>query len=272
MTEDFHILRLGYHDRANLLPLLYPLKAGWVGPESPWKLEIVNDTPAALLASLLTGGLDAAFVTAAGAQLHGSKIMPLGGWGLAASGAVETARLLAPQRIDLIEGSDVAILPEADGSPSEHILRTILAPYYGITLNLHKPGDPEYNEAGARLLYGDNAAKEAAANPAGWVAEDMGLAWWVLTGRPMVWELLCAPRNLQAPKPGASEAIQSLMRLSQRTATEQSSTILQEATTLLTLDQKRIKELFARQRYTIGPEEQNGLAHFLDMAARAKAI
>src|SRR3954470_6514685 len=134
MSQDIHIpsarsgqiLRLGYHDRANLLPLLYPFKAGWIGPESPWHLQIVNNTPAALLASLLTGDLDAAFVTPAAAQLHGGKIAPLGGWGLAGTGTSETALLLAPQRLDLIEGRDVAISPEAAGSTAEHMFRTIL--------------------------------------------------------------------------------------------------------------------------------------------------
>jgi len=272
MAQDIHILRLGYHDRANMLPLLYPLKAGWVAPESPWRLEIVDGPPAALLASILAGNLDAAFVTPAAAQLHGRELAPLGGWGLAGTGASETALLLAPQRLDLIEGSDVAISPEAAGSTAEHMLRTILTPYYDITLQLRRPGEPEYNEKGARLMYGDNATQQAASNPKDWVAEDIGLAWWVLTGLPAVWELLCSRRDLQTSKPGAPEALQSLVRLSQRSATEQNATVLQEAFSRLKLDQKRIKDLFARQRYTLGQDEQKGLALFLDMAARAKAM
>ncbi|MEO8287392.1 MAG: MqnA/MqnD/SBP family protein [Chloroflexota bacterium] len=272
MTEDIHILRFGYHNRANLMPLLYPLEAGWVAPESPWKLEIVNDTPSNLQDALLDGRLDVAFVTPAAAQLHGSKIAPLGGWGLAAAGAAETALFLAPQRIDLIDGSDAAILPEAVSSSAEHILRTILSPYYDIKLNLHAPHDEGYDPKGARLLYSDNAARQAAANPKGWVADDMGVAWYVLTGLPMVWELLCAHRDLQTRKPGAPEAIQALMRLSQRSAREQQSTVLQEASSRLNLPQARVKELFARQSYTLATEEQKGLAHFLDMAARAKTI
>jgi predicted solute-binding protein len=272
MTEDIHILRLGYHDRANLLPLLYPLKAGWVAPESPWKLEITNDPPALLLKSLLDGRVDAAFVTPADAQRYGSSIAPLGGWGLASEGAAGTALLLSPKRLDLIDGGDVSISPEAAGSTAEQLLRTILTPYYGISLNLHKRDEPGYSESGARLLYGDDAAQQAAANLVGWVAEDMGLAWWVLTGLPAVWEILCVPRDLQERKPGAPDVLQSLIRLSQRSASEQNSTILQEAATRLKLDQERVKELFAHQRYTLGQPEQAGLARFLDMASRAKAI
>jgi chorismate dehydratase len=283
MTEDFHIpstsscsaiqgqtLRLGYHNRANLLPLLYPLKAGWVAPASPWKLEIVNDAPAGLLDALLNGLLDAAFVTPIGAQIHGDRITPLGGWGLAAEGASGTALLLSPQRIDLIDGGDVSILPEAADSTAEQILRAILTPYYGIAVNLRKPGEPEYSEKGARLIYSDNGARQAASSPQGWVAEDVGLAWWVLTGLPMVWELLCVPRDLRARKPGASEALQTLMALSQRSASEQNATIVQEAASRLNIEQKRVKELFSRQHYTLGPKEQNGLAHFLDMVGRRR--
>lgn len=272
MSEDLHILRLGYHDRANLLPLLYPLKVGWVGPESPWKLEVVNDTPGAVLEGLLAGRLEAGFVTASAAQLYGRKIAPLGGWGLAAEGTSETALLLAPNRIDLIDGGDVAVMPEAHGSAAEHLLRTLLAPYYGVTLNLRAQDDAEYDPKGARLMYSDLAAREAQSNPKGWVAEDLGLAWWVFTGLPMVWELLCVRRDLEANKPGAPEVLQGLMRLSQRTAAEQQASIVEEAITRLGLNKVRIEELFARQSYTLGQQEQKGLARFLDMAARARAL
>jgi len=94
--------------------------------------------------------------------------------------------------------------------------------------------------------------RQVGASPPGWVAEDLGLAWWVLTGLPMVWELLCVSRDLQARKPGAPETLQTLVRLSQRSATEQSATILQEASSRLKIDQKRIKDLFARQLFLRG--------------------
>jgi predicted solute-binding protein len=121
-------------------------------------------------------------------------------------------------------------------------------------------------------MYGDDASRQAITNPKGWVAEDMGLAWWVLTGLPAVWEMLCARRDLQTNKPGATEALQAAVRLSQRSAGEQSATVVDEAASRLKLDRKRVKELFARQQYTLGQEEQKGLARFLDMASRARVI
>lgn len=270
---DLHILRLGYYDRANLLPLLYPIKAGWVAPESPWKLEVVNDTPAALLDDLLAGEIDAAFVTPAGVVRSKGALAPLGGWGLAGEGITATVLLLAPQRIDLIDGGDVAVTPSATGTTAEYLLRSLLKPYYDVTLNLHAVEDPAYDSKGARLMYGDEAAREAAKQPSEeWVAEDMGVAWYVQSGLPMVWEMLAAARDLEGRKPGAGEALQSALKRSQRSAQEQQATILEEAVERLGVDKVRVKELFARQRYTLGPQEQKGLGSFLDFATRAGVL
>jgi chorismate dehydratase len=268
-ANDLHILRLGYHDRANLMPLLYPLKAGWVGAESPWKLEVVNMTPTALVSALLDGELDAAFIAPFALTQRGDRLASLGGWGLASEGASETTLLLAPQRLDLMDEGHLALSEEAQASTAAHLLRVLLKPYYDITLSLHAPGDSAYDLKGARLLYSDDAPRQAKAMPEGWVAEDMGVAGYVMSGLPTVWEMLVAPRDLEARKPGASEAIQATLKASQRAAQEQQATILEEATQRLGLDQPRVKELFARQRYTLGEKEQKGLAHFFTLASKA---
>ena len=271
--SDRYTLRLGYHHRANFAPLLYPLEAGWVGLESPWRLLAVDRTHIALTESLLAGDLDAAFIPAAGAQKWGGKLAPLGGWGLACAGASETALLLAPRRIDLIDGEYAAIAPPDEGSAADHLLRTLVTPYYGITLNIVTRAEEGYDNSVARLSFGDEATRAGeSAKARGEVAEDVSLAWWILTGLPMVWEVLCARRDLEARKPGATAALQAGIRLSQRTATEQASSVLDAAATALNLKLARLKELFARQTYTLGLNEQKGLATFLDMAGRAKAI
>ncbi|MDQ5824304.1 MAG: hypothetical protein M3441_08845 [Chloroflexota bacterium] len=270
---DFHNLRLGYYDRANLLPLLYPLKAGWVAPDSPWKLEVVHDTPASLLGSLLRGEIDAAFVPPAGVVQNSGTIAPLGGWGLASEGITATVLLIAPQRLDLLDGGDLAVTPPAAGSSADYLVRTLLKPYYDITLNLRLEGDPAYDTKAARLVYGDEAAKQAAKRPtAEWVAEDMGVAWYVQSGLPMVWEMLATLRDLEQRKPGAGQALQEALRRSQRSAQEQQATILGEAVARLGMKQDAVKQLLARQRYSMGPQEQKGLANFLDLATRAGVL
>lgn len=270
---DFHNLRLGYYDRANLLPLLYPLKAGWIAPESPWRLEVVNDTPAALLEALQDGRVDAALVPPAGVVRSGGKLAPLGGWGLASEGMTATVVLMAPQRLDLMDEADLAVTPSAAGSTAEYLVRALLKPYYDITLNLHAEGDPAYNLKGARLLYGDDAARQAAKKPGPeWVAEDMGMAAYVQLGLPMVWEMLATGRDLEARKPGAGEVLTALLKRSQRSAQEQQATILEEAGGRLGMPREQAKELLARQRFTLGQQEQKGLGSFLDLATRSGVL
>lgn len=266
-------LRLGYHNRANFAPLLYPLEVGWVGPEWPWKLQTVHGVQTELTAALVEGDLDAAFIAPADAQKWGRKLAPLGGWGLACAGAAETAILLSPRRIDLIEGENVAISPLEEGTTADQLLRTLLTPYYGVTLKLCTHGDEGYDRATARLMFGNEGIREAElARAKDAVAEDLGLAWWILNGLPMVWDMLCYRRDLEERKPGATAAFQSTLRQSQRSATEQASSVLDATSQLLSLPPNRVKELFARQTYSLGPNEQKGLALFLDMAGRAKAI
>jgi chorismate dehydratase len=269
-SSDIYIVKLGYHDRANLLPLLYPLQAGWTAPASPWKLEVVNAILSELVQRLLQGELDAAFVPPAAVQQHGRDFSPLEGWGLASEGATETALLLAPRRLDMMDGADVALTPEAQGSTAEHLLRMLLKPYYDINLSLRSPGVAGYNPRGARLMYSDDAAKQAQKRGKDWVAEDLGVAAFVWSGLPVVWEMLAVRRDLEEHKPDATDVLQTLIRQSQRTAQEQLASVLGEASKRLGLEQGRVKELFGRQTYILGQDEQKGLARFLDAAARMR--
>jgi len=264
-----HTLRLGYFGRAALMPLLYPLEAGWIGPGSPWTLEIIIDTPARVVDDLLEGRLDAGFVSPVALAQHGQKLAALGGWGIASEGISGAALLLAPQRLDLMDKGEVALHPEAQGSTAEYLLRLLLKPYYDIELSLKNMGAEGRNLKGARLLYGDRATTEAEKRPAEWVAEDVGLAMWLLTGMPVVWEVLAAPRDLEGRKPGAGDTIRQVVASSQRAAQEQKTAVLDEAAGRLGTGRDKVKEMFGRHTYTLGAKEQKGLAQFLDMASRA---
>src|SRR4051812_31079883 len=212
--NDLHILRLGYQDRANYVPLLYPVKAGWVAAPSPWRVEVRNEAPQGLVDAMLAGELDAAFLPPGAVARYAARFSALGGWGLATEGRMDTALLLAPQRIDLIDGADVSITASAVGSTAEHLLRVLVTPYYGIEMKIRLPGEEGYNPKGARLMYGDEAARDAGKRAQEWVAEDLGVAWFVLTGLPTVWEMLVVQRDLEARKPGAGEQLQALLRQS----------------------------------------------------------
>ena len=267
-NRDQYNLRLGYPDRADLVPIMHGLHAGWVGPESPWKLEAVSASASGLERGLTDGTLDAAFVPPLVLSQGGARLQALGGWGVACEGPSDLALLLSPQRLDLMDGSDLSLHPEAAASTAEHLLRLLLKPYYDIALNLLAPGDPGYEAKGMRLMFGDGAAREAQARPEGWFAEDMGVAWYVLTGLPTVWEILASPRDLEARKPGARAAIEDALQKSRQAAREQQSTLLDVVAQRLGWKHDRAKDFLARRRYTLGEPEQKGLARFFTLAGR----
>jgi predicted solute-binding protein len=265
LESNSHSLRVGYPDRVDLLPLLYALQAGWAMPESPWKLELVSAAAGELGSGVLDGTLDAAFVPPLTLSRNGMRLQPLGGWGVVSEGPSQLALLLAPQRLDLMDGGDLAIQPQAHNSTAEHLLRLLLKPYYDITLNLKTPGDDGQDPQGMRLMFGDDAAREAEARPDGWIAEDMGVAWFVLSGLPTVWEILAAPRDLDERKPGARAAIEDVLQKSRQAAREQQDTLLDVASGRLGWQNDRTKEMLARRRYTLGKPEQKALARFFTL-------
>ena len=269
MHEDLHILRLGYHDRANLLPLLYPVKAGWAQPISPWRVETVNMPPGALVGELLEGRVDAAFVPPVAVEKHNAALGTLGGWGLASEARTESAILRAPKRLDMMHEGKVVVLPEARGSTAEHLLRLLLEPYYGIEMEIDASGESIGGKEVAGLVYGDGGSSRDGLTKDG-VIEDLGVAWFVFTGLPAVWEMLVVRRTLEESKPGASEALQGVIKESGRVGQEQQAAILDLAAERLKIGKAQVKELFARQSYTLGEREQKGLARFLDLATRAR--
>jgi chorismate dehydratase len=233
-------------------------------------MEVVNASPGELSSALLRGELDAAFVPPLTLSQNGSRLEALGGWGVSCEGPSDLALLLAPKRLDLMDGGDLSIHAEALDSTAEHLLRLFLKPYYDIALTLNTPTDTGYDPKGMRLLFGDAAAREAAKRAEPWVAEDMGVAWYVLSGLPTVWEILAAPRDLEARKPGSREAIQSALELSRRSAQEQKAALLQLAAERLSVKSDRAREIVTRRRYTLGEREQKALAHFFTLAGRGR--
>jgi predicted solute-binding protein len=272
MHDEAHTLRLGYPDRANYLPLTYPLVAGWAALDAPWTLEPVSGFTSRLVELLAEGELDAAFVPPAVIARGEAGLSALGGWGFACEGRVETAVLLAPNRLDQIEDGEIVLLPESAGSSAEHLLRVLMKPYYDVGLRLATPDESRAGNDAGRLVFSDSGPREASARSEPWVAEDLGVAWYVFTGAPMVWELLASSRGLEERKPGASAAIQSALERSRAVARQQDATIVALAQDRTGLPREAIKALCERQRYTLSGPEQKGLAKFLDMAARAGVL
>ncbi len=293
MASD--VLHFGYTDSIHLLPLLHPLQAGWVYPTGV-RLELVALPPAALADALAAGSVDGGLIDPrAYARLRaGVEVMP--GIGLAAAGANSYAVLQSPARVDALDGQHVAVGPDAAGSVAETLLQVLASPYYSIDLTVDPPGAaPEAGTAPARLLAGDaavaarapwlryearfspsalaaeergarggsaEAAAEAAPDPAlvGY-AEDLGGAWWVLSGTPMVWALGVL-RAAVLDTPEVVVAVVHAFQESRTAARQQAPTVLAAAAAQAGIPESAVQAIYDRQTVEIGAAEQGGLAAF----------
>src|SRR5438045_1609569 len=134
------LLRFGYTDSIHLLPLLHPLRAGWVYPAG-LRLDLVALPPPALEEGLRQGDLDGGLVDPLTyARLRGSlEAMP--GIGLASEGANSCAVLQSTTRADLLEGAQVAVDASAQDGPAQALLQVLAAPYFDVAFTL-VPGTP----------------------------------------------------------------------------------------------------------------------------------
>lgn len=293
------LLRFGYTDSIHLLPLVHPLLAGWVYPTG-LKLELVPLAPPALEQALGQGDIDGGLIgPLTYARLRGGlDAMP--GIGLASTGPNSLAVLQSRTRPDQLDGQTIAVTPSAQDTTAAALLQVLADPFFGVNLALapESAGTPGDETPAPRLLSGDAAVQarlpwllyEARFSPstlaaeeralakgrplptssspapapdptAAGYAEDLGAAWWVFSGTPMVWALgVLRSEWLQQP-----EAVVTVVRAFQQSrvaAREQAATVLAAAAAQARVPEPAVQALFDRQTVEIGAAEQGGLAAF----------
>lgn len=299
------LLRFGYTDSIHLLPLLHPLQAGWVIP-SGLRLQLVALPALDLEAGLRRGDLDGGLVEPITyARLRGSlEVMP--GIGLASEGATNLVVLQSRERADTLDGARVAVDPaDRDGIPGA-LLAVLAEPYFGLSLTLDATPPPAgADPLPARLLAGDAAvaarrpwllyetrfspstlaAEERARDkgrplPAGALApapdparagyaEDLGAAWWVLSGAPMVWALGVL-RSTLLDQPAVVVAAMHAFQQSITAAREQAPTVQATAAARAGIPAAAAQAIFDRQTVELGPRQQGGLAAFYTHTRRLR--
>jgi predicted solute-binding protein len=292
-------LRFGYTDSIHLLPLIHPLRAGWVYPTG-LQLELVPLAPPALEQALGQGDLDGGLVgPLTYTRLRGGlEAMP--GIGLASTGPNSLAVLQSRTRPDQLDGQTVAVTPSAQDTTAAALLQVLADPFFGVNLapapesTIAPGGDPPP----PRLLSGDAAVQArlpwllyearfspralaaeeralakgrplpAPTNPApapdpqtAGYAEDLGAAWWVFSGTPMVWALGVL-RGEWLQQPEAVVAVVRAFQQSRVAAREQAATVLAAAAVQAQVPESAVQALFDRQTVEIGAAEQGGLAAF----------
>jgi predicted solute-binding protein len=293
------LLRFGYTDSIHLLPLVHPLLAGWVYPTG-LKLELVPLAPPALEQALGQGDIDGGLIgPLTYARLRGGlDAMP--GIGLASTGPNSLAVLQSRTRPDQLDGQTIAVTPSAQDTTAAALLQVLADPFFGVNLALapESAGTPGDETPAPRLLSGDAAVQarlpwllyEARFSPstlaaeeralakgrplptssspapapdptAAGYAEDLGAAWWVFSGTPMVWALGVL-RSEWLQQPEAVVAVVRAFQQSRVAAREQAATVLAAAAAQARVPEPAVQALFDRQTVEIGAAEQGGLAAF----------
>ena len=93
-------------------------------------------------------------------------------------------------------------------------------------------------------------------------AEDLGAAWWVFSGTPMVWALGVVRAGL-LDDPQAVVALVRAFEASRTAAREQAATVLAAAAATVGIPEAAVQALFDRQRTDLEARAQGGLAAFL---------
>jgi predicted solute-binding protein len=294
MTEP---LRFGYTGSAHLVPLLHPLVSGWVVP--PGRAVTWHDlAPRALLAELDAGTLDAALVAPVAYARRRARLALLPGVGLASEGPTAAAVLHSSQRADSLDGQVIHVPAPPTDEAGAALLAVLLRPHFGIaalTLGPDAPV-PEGRTVAGSLLTGDAAlavrrpgllyvaylrslpdpgapaprrrpTPGSAPEPAttGYT-EDLGAAWWVLTGVPIVWAVGVVRQEIATPETLA--ALGAGFDAARRAATEQQPTILQAAAGRVQLPEPVLAALLAPQTTTLGPRELGALEAYFTYTRR----
>jgi chorismate dehydratase len=290
-------LRFGYTGSAHLVPLLHPLVSGWVVP--PGRAVTWHDLPAGpLLAELDAGTLDAALVAPVAYARRRAALALLPGVGLASEGPTAAAVLHSPQRADSLDAQAMRLPAPPTDDAGAALLAVLLRPYFGINAALLPPGAtvPEGRAVGAELFTGDAAIRVrrpwllydaylrtipepgvaaprrrptpvAAPDPAvSGYTEDLGAAWWVLTGVPLVWAVGVVRQDIATPD--ALAALGAGFEAARRAAAEQHPTILAAAAAHAQLPEAALALLLTPQTTTLGPRELGALDAYFTYTRR----
>jgi len=175
-------LRLLLHDSLATLPLVEPLRAGWVDTAG---IEVVFDPD---LTAGRVGSEDVALIPSGELTMLGGRFQVVPDIGVIADGAGPVS-LRVPVRPDEIEATSVRLLDV--GSTAEILARAVLRPYFGIEASRWtREADPD---AQAVVIEGEAALVE----PEGGFAEDLCRAWFIMTGQAAVLHVLIAPIGME---------------------------------------------------------------------------
>jgi chorismate dehydratase len=261
-------IRLGQVEYINVLPVFYPLTAGWV--EAP--VELVTGTPAQLNRALRTGNIDVGVVSAFEYAQNRSELVLLPDLSIAAEKEVGSVLLFGKERFDTLDGKKFALT--SSSATSAALTKILCRWYFNIKpeFEVMAPDlDKMLEEAPACLLIGDDALR-ARQRAEGLFVQDCATAWFVLTGLPMVFAVWAARKESVRKKPQEFIELTKALYRARQLGRENIETVIDAAKQRVGLSVDDLRHYYTLQKYELGAEYQRGLLSFYDFCARLRLV
>jgi predicted solute-binding protein len=168
------------------------------------------------------------------------------------AGETGAIAMRSPVRPDEI--SDARVLLYETSATAEVLARSLMWPYFGIAVRewVYEPGDD------IAISIVDDAL--ALQDPEAGYSEDLVRSWFVMTGLPVVSQVLLAPRNANSE---AVEEVVSLLTTCRETAHERRRELRQLMDRAYGIQRERLVNMIAHQRYSLEHADKDALVSLL---------
>ena len=252
-------LRLGRIGFLNVLPIYYPLEAGFISHP----FEIVSGIPSYLNSLMASGNLDLSVVSSIEYARHPERYFILPDLSISCRGEVQSVLLFSRVPLDRLAGKTVLV--SAQSHTSVALLRILLSIRFGLDV-VFQPGNcTESLERGdaptAFLAIGDEALRlrDHRLYPH---RMDLGAAWHTWTRLPFVFAVWVIQRAAVERWNGRlGEALERLAD-AKRWGHAHMERICAEASIKGLLDVRELESYYGVLRYDLGPDEREGLELF----------
>lgn len=258
------VIRLGYIDYLNCLPVYFGIEKGVVD----LSVIVTRGVPSQLNTMLVQGLLDITPMSSIEYARHAADCLILPDLSISADGPVGSILLFHKRPLAELDGRLVAM--PSSSATSVVLARVILEERYGVRPRYFTAApdiDAMLNEADAALLIGDDALL-AAHNRPELAAVDLGLEWKALTGEVMVFALWVMRREFAERNPAAVGRVAALFRQSQDYGMTYMQELIDEGVRRRGLPRPVVEDYFGLIRHELTPAYRRGVRTFFEHAVR----
>jgi chorismate dehydratase len=240
---------------------MYPIYHGLERAADP-TLVFTDGVPTELNAAVLDGRLDVSAMSSIAYARDAERLQLMPVASIAAEGAVDSIQLFS--RVPFDEVRTVAVTPHS--ATSVVLLRVLLGPAAAPFEVLREPPPEALRRLDGVLLIGDEALA-GVRRPFAPHHTDLSAVWSARTGRPMVFAVWAASREVGRERPEALAALAALLTRARAAYLADPEQVVAAAARRFPFPADFIRPYLRRLRYEFGDAERAGLEEFLRRAS-----